>query len=84
MEDTWAQMVSYQEQRLKLCEQSIFFAISLPKMIPSPVIKSIIINQSVTWTDVKLLPERFAKGLFSVTLQPSHLTDRAKRKIRGL
>ena len=36
IDDTWSKMVSFQEQRLKLCEQSTFFAISLPKMIPSP------------------------------------------------
>ena len=79
IDDTWSKM--FQEQRLKLCELSTFFAMSLPKklMIPSPAIKSIS-DQRVTWTNMNLWPERFAKGLCSVTLQPNHLTDTGKEK----
>ena len=43
IDDTWTKMVTCQEQRLMLCEQSTFFTISLPKklMNPSSAIKSI-------------------------------------------
>ena len=37
IDDTWAKMASCQEQRLKLYEQSTFFAISLPKKIDDSI-----------------------------------------------
>ena len=51
-------------------------------MIPFPAIKSIS-DQRVTWTNVNLWPEKFAKGLCSVTQQPNHLTDTGKEKNQG-
>ena len=85
IDDTRAKMVSCQEQKHKyLSNQLSSPEVFLKKLMnTSPAIESLS-DKRVTWPNVNLRTERFARHLCSVTLQPNHLTDRTKRKIWAL